>query len=322
MISINYWFIRKKRCDACSAGRFAGGEQMISREMESFIVIADCGSFNKASEKLFISSTAAMKQMNQLEARLGITLIKRTNHGTELTSAGEIVYRYAREMKKIQEKALEEAKDAGTSRSVIRVGTSILNPCKPFMDLWEHMNSRFPEYRMQIVPFDDAHEDILNVINRVGSEIDLIVGVCDSEKWLSRCSFMKLGEYRKCIAVPRGHRLADRHLLSPDDLRGEIMIMVREGDSPVNDRIRKDLTEHWPEIRIEDASNFYDISVYNHCVEENILMLNNECWSDVHPGLVTIPVDWDYTIPYGIIYSGDPEEQIADLLEKIEDEMS
>ncbi|MEE8792542.1 MAG: hypothetical protein SOI52_04385 [Erysipelotrichaceae bacterium] len=27
-----------------------------------------------------------------------------------------------------------------------------------------------------------------------------------------------------------------------------------------------------------------------------------ECWKDVHPSLVTIPVEWNYTIPCGILY--------------------
>lgn len=30
---------------------------------------------------------------------------------------------------------------------------------------------------------------------------------------------------------------------------------------------------------------------------------------DVHPGLVTISVDWEYQIPYGLLYSpGTPED--------------
>ena len=31
-----------------------------------------------------------------------------------------------------------------------------------------------------------------------------------------------------------------------------------------------------------------------------------ECWKDVHPGLVTIPVNWDYAIPFGLLYPLNP----------------
>ncbi|MGN0812631.1 MAG: LysR family transcriptional regulator [Candidatus Coproplasma sp.] len=38
--------------------------------METFIAVAESGSFTKATDTLFISSTAVMKQINSLEKRL------------------------------------------------------------------------------------------------------------------------------------------------------------------------------------------------------------------------------------------------------------
>ena len=35
--------------------------------LDTFLAVADCGSFMKAAEQLFISPTAIMKQMNSLE---------------------------------------------------------------------------------------------------------------------------------------------------------------------------------------------------------------------------------------------------------------
>ena len=39
---------------------------MYNAQLDTFICIADNGSFNKAAEKLFISSTAVIKQINAL----------------------------------------------------------------------------------------------------------------------------------------------------------------------------------------------------------------------------------------------------------------
>ena len=82
--------------------------------------------------------------------------------------------------------------------------------------------------------------------------------------------------------------------------------MVAEGDSGVNDFIRNDLKRNHPEITIEDTPHFYDVSVFNRCAETNNVLLTLECWKDVHPALVTIPVDWDYSIPYGLMYALKP----------------
>lgn len=38
------------------------------------------------------------------------------------------------------------------------------------------------------------------------------------------------------------------------------------------------------------------------------LILGPGCWNQVHPLVTDIPVDWEYTIPYGLIYAMDPPE--------------
>lgn len=61
--------------------------------LDTFIAVVDCGSFTKAAEKLYISSTAVMKQINTLEKRLDLKLIDRSPTGVSLTPAGKIIYR-------------------------------------------------------------------------------------------------------------------------------------------------------------------------------------------------------------------------------------
>ena len=42
--------------------------------LDTFIAAADCGSLTKASEQLYISATAVMKQINALEAHMDLKL--------------------------------------------------------------------------------------------------------------------------------------------------------------------------------------------------------------------------------------------------------
>ena len=60
--------------------------------LTAFVCAADCGSFTKAAEKLYLSPTAVMKQINTLESHLQLQLISRTNQGIRLTPAGESIY--------------------------------------------------------------------------------------------------------------------------------------------------------------------------------------------------------------------------------------
>ena len=277
---------------------------MYNPVLDTFITVAECGSFTKASELLYISPTAVMKQMNTLEAHLDVKLTERTPTGVKLTAAGEIIYRDAKFMKDYSKKSLAEAKAAEHSYdTTFCVGTSLLNPAKPFMDIWYRVNKKFPDYKLHLVPFEDDHDGILSEIKKLGEKFDFLIGVCDSKAWLSLCNFMPLGRYKKMIAVSREHRLARKSSIGLEDLYGETLMMMKSGDSGVNDFIRNDLEKNHPQIHIEDTPQFYDLSVFNRCAETGNVLLTIECWQEVHPGLVSIPVNWDYSIPYGLLYS-------------------
>ena len=165
--------------------------------------------------------------------------------------------------------------------------------------------------------FEDDHEGILSEIEKLGDKFDFLIGVCDSKAWLSRCSFLPLGFYKKMIAVSREHRLASKKILKLSDLYGETLMMVKRGDSDLNDFLRNDLEMRHPQIRIEDTAQFYDLSVFNRCAETGNALLSLECWQDVHPGLVTIPVDWEYQIPYGLLYSPGAPEDVLRFVEAV-----
>lgn len=285
---------------------------MYNSLLDTFIAVVDYGSFTKAAEHLYISPTAVMKQMNSLEKHLNLKLIERTPTGINLTSAGKIIYNDAKFMIDYSEKSISSAYAAMHYHdTTFCVGTSLLNPAKPFMDLWYRVNKNFPDYKLHLVPFEDNHEGILSEIEKLGVKFDFLIGVCDSKAWLSLCNFIPLGRYKKMIAVSREHPLASKKCIDIEDLYGETLMMVCRGDSGVNDFIRNDLEKNHPRIHIEDTPQFYDLSVFNRCAETGNVLLTIECWKDVHPGLVTIPVNWDYSIPYGLLYSFDAPEDVT-----------
>ena len=292
---------------------------MYNHLLETFLAVADCGSFTKASERLYISATAVMKQMNSLEKHLALKLVERTPNGVRLSPAGEVIYRDAKFLMDYSQKSIASARAAThTYDTTFCVGTSLLNPAKPFMDLWYRVNKDFPDYKLHLVPFEDDHEGIVSEIKQLGEKFDFLIGVCDSRTWLSYCQFLPLGRYRKMVAVSREHRLAGKKRLEIEDLYGETLMMVRRGDSGVNDEIRNDLERNHPQIHIEDTPQFYDLSVFNRCAETGNVLLTIECWQEVHPGLVSIPVNWDYSIPYGLLYSLDAPEDVLRFVKAVE----
>lgn len=286
---------------------------MLNPLLKAFVAAADCGSFTKASRQLFISPTAVMKQMDALEDHLDLKLLERTPHGVRLTPAGEVIYRDAKFLADYAQRSLANAQAAGCSaQTTFCVGTSLLNPAKPFMDLWYQVSRSFPGYKLHLVPFEDDHRGILSEIGQLGKKFDFLVGVCDSKTWLNQCRFLPMGTCKKMAAVRREHPLAAKDRLELTDLYGQTLMMVKEGDSALNDRIRADLRTKHPQIRLEDTPQFYDMSVFNRCVETGNVLLTLDCWQDVHPALVSLPVHWDedYEMPYGLLYALEPSPEV------------
>lgn len=284
--------------------------------LDTFICVAESGSFSRAAERLFMSPTAVMKQINSLEKQLGVQLFERNTSGIKMTSAGNVILRDARFLISFSKKSIAEAKLAAKSaENIFCIGSSLLNPAKPFFDLWYKLNSSFPDFKLNMVPFEDNCDGILSEISALGEKFDFLIGVCDSKMWLDRCNMLELGHYRKMIAVPYEHRLAGRSSVDIVDLYGETLMMVKRGDSELNDFLRNEIEKYHPKIKIENTQLFYDLSVFNRCVETGNVLLTIECWRDVHPGLVTIPVNWDYIIPYGLLYSLEPSENVSRFIE-------
>lgn len=291
---------------------------MFNPNLTAFVCAVDSGSFTKAAKKLFVTPTAVMKQINSLESHLNLKLIERTKQGIHLTPSGEVIYKDAKFLFDFSRRSIENARQAEIVHDkTFCVGTSLLNPAKPFMDLWYKVSSQFPDYKLHLVPFEDDHDGILSEVEQLGEKFDFLLGVCDSKQWLERCNMLPLGRYKKMCAVSREHPLANKACLELSDLYGETLMMVKEGDSETNDLIRMNLKKNHPAIRIEDTPQFYDISVFNRCIETGNVLLILECWQDVHPALVSIPVKWEYSSPYGLLYALDPSEDVLQFVSAI-----
>lgn len=69
-----------------------GGEVVYNPQLETFLRVADAGSFNKAAEESYITPTAVIKQINLLEKSLGVKIFDRSHRGLTLTKAGRSIY--------------------------------------------------------------------------------------------------------------------------------------------------------------------------------------------------------------------------------------
>ncbi|MDE6590907.1 MAG: LysR family transcriptional regulator, partial [Oscillospiraceae bacterium] len=105
--------------------------------------------------------------------------------------------------------------------------------------------------------------------------------------------------------------------LTISDLHGEHLMVVKSGDTLHLDEFREMLKMTHPQIILEDTHYFYDMETFNTCGTTGSLLLTLDAWAGIHPSLVTLPVEWDFTVPYGLLYSQDLSEDAASFLNTI-----
>ncbi|MGN1388747.1 MAG: LysR family transcriptional regulator, partial [Bulleidia sp.] len=136
---------------------------MYNHQLDTFLCVADCGSFSKAAEILFVSPSAVIKQINLLEKTVGIPLFERSRRGLKLTPGGESLCRDARHLIAFSEEAAERAREAmQVQADVIRIGTSAITPASEIRDLLAEIQKNHFSFRYEIVPFENTPEDALD----------------------------------------------------------------------------------------------------------------------------------------------------------------
>lgn len=283
---------------------------MFDGRLETFVKVAECGSFTKAADALFVTPTAVMKQINALEKELSATLFDRTNQGLRITKAGESFLQDARYILEYLSRAAEKAREieGGENRNSIRIGTSVMTPAKFILDIWSEVQSRMPTLKIELIPFENNPVNAVEILKNLGQHIDVVGGLYDENFLKERgCLASHMYDKKILLAVPVTHALSAETLITPEKLKGRKVLFIRRGWNRFIDDLRSKLEKQG--VRTEDFEMF-NITAYNRAVAENTPIITVDGWQDVHPLLKLIPTSWNDSIPFGVFYSPTPTKLV------------
>ncbi len=291
---------------------------MYNPQLDTFITVAERGSFTKAAEELCITPTAVIKQINLLESKLGLKLFERSHRGLALTAAGRSLLADAKYIISYSNDAVVRAREAAEkSDSVIRIGTSPMTPAQILVELWPKLHERLPNVKFRLVPFENTPENAREILKNLGRDIDVVAGVFD-ETLLEyrRCRGFELFRAPVCCAVSLSHPLAAKERLAVSDLFGENFMLISRGRMKAADELRDELARNYPQVNVVDF-DFYNTEVFNRCENGGALLTAVECWRSVHPLLRIIPVEWEHAIPYGLLHAREPSPLVRQCIEAV-----
>lgn len=291
---------------------------MYNPQLDTFIQVAESGSFSKAGQALFVTPTAVIKQMNLLEARMGATLFNRSHQGLTLTAAGESLLKDAKHIVKYSQEAVARARMAERSeKNVVRVGVSLMTPTTYLTDRWDEIKERCPGLSLQLVSFENTRQIANDILENLGRDIDVVLGIFD-DAFLKRygCVGLELEQEALCCCVPRDSSLATLDMVTLEDLHGQSLMLIYEGWNEKTDALRTRISTEHPEIEVVDFP-MYNASVFNQCANEEHALASFGFWRDVHPMLKTMPTDWNLSASYGLMYSPKADTRTMQLIETL-----
>ncbi len=137
-----------------------------------FVMVAEELNFSRAARRLFISQQSLSNHIKKLEEEHGVLLFQRDHHIT-LTEAGHSLYRNAKEILEMQNKAEKELLDIKDFRQGrISLGIAPSRGLVMLPPLLTEYHRKFPQVRIRVYEGDNTQiqEQLL------GGKIDLAIG--------------------------------------------------------------------------------------------------------------------------------------------------
>ena len=193
------------------------------KNLNTFIHVAELGSFSKAGERLGYSQPTVSVQIRHLEEELGAQLFDRVGHAVRLTDKGREILQSAQQILRISQEMAHAGQDRMTT---IRLATAD-SLCIPLLHKeFSVLRQQNPNIRLNLTAAGTG--DLFRLLDH--NEVDL---VCTLDNHIYNTNYVIAAEERVGVhfVVSATHPLAKKKQLTKDDLLHEDFLLTEHGMS-------------------------------------------------------------------------------------------
>ncbi len=197
------------------------------RQLRSFVAVAEELHFRRAADRLHLAQPSVSQQIRTLEAELGVRLFDRNRRGAALTAAGEALLPEARELLAGADEAAAVTRATGMGqRGRLRLSLTRSLTGGIAGAIVDEYRALYPEVEVEL----SVGNTMLHVEQLLTGDID--VGFVRPPLETPGLEELSLGREPMVCVLPKGHSLAKRKRVRPEELREEPLVWWPESHGP------------------------------------------------------------------------------------------
>lgn len=196
---------------------------MSLEKYQAFIKVIEYQSFTKAGEVLNYSQSGISRMIKDLEEDFSAPLLHRSRNGVSLTSTGEMLLPYIKNLCEAHERLLEKAMALeGLKGGLIRIGTFSSVATHWLGAIISEFQKDYPEIDYELLVGDYKEIEEWTLSGRVDFGFVRLPVSKDLET-----IFLEADEMRAIL--PKKHPLAEKSALRAEDFSGEPFLLLEKG---------------------------------------------------------------------------------------------
>lgn len=194
-----------------------------------FETVIEQGSFAKAADNLGLTPSAISHIIANLEDEYGVKLLYRSRSGVRLTSAGETLLPYIRQVRQGDVRLHQELdRMRGLDSGIVRLGafSSVTNNWVP--EMLGQFRAEYPGISIQL--YQGGYDDMIAWMDTLGLDVAFMSETVLSEFTISEdIRFIPLYEDPLVCVTPRDYLLQYKDSVRLTDIKSENFIMALTG---------------------------------------------------------------------------------------------
>lgn len=152
------------------------------KEIESFVAVAQLGSFVQAADKLGLSKAMVSRHVSELEARLGVRLMQRTTRRLSLSDAGaEYLQRCVRILAELEEANAAVSAAAVQVQGLLKITAPLTFGIRQLAPLWGEFLRVHPKVELEV----NLNDRVVDLIEE-GYDLAVRIGQLASSTLIAR----------------------------------------------------------------------------------------------------------------------------------------